>query len=71
MDGHDGGFLNLFDEFMRENELGLALDVVCDFILGPDSPRIDGATIDRLEALHLAMNMKDDCVERLRRAKLA
>jgi hypothetical protein len=71
LNGGDGGFLNLFDEFVRETELGLALHVVCDFMLEPDSPKIDGATIDRVEALHTAMDMEDECVERLRREKLA
>ena len=71
MDARDSGYLNPFDEFMRETELGSALDLVCDFMLEPGSPKIDGATIDRVEALHAEMEMKDDCVERLRREKLA
>jgi hypothetical protein len=71
VDGRDSGYLNLFDEFMRETELGCALDLVCDFMLEPGSPKIDDATIDRVEALHTEMEMKDDCAERLRREKLA
>ena len=71
VDGGDGGYLNLFDEFMRETEFGSALDLVCDFMLEPDSPKIDAASIDRVEALHTAMEMEDDCVEKLRREKLA
>jgi hypothetical protein len=34
---HGHSFLDLFDEFMREQEFELALHVVCDYILEPDS----------------------------------
>ncbi len=69
--GRASGYLNLFDEFMRETELGSALNLICDFMLEPDSPKIDAATIDRIENLHSTLEMEDDCVKRLRREKLA
>jgi hypothetical protein len=69
--GRDHVFLDLFDDLMDHNELGLALDVVCDVVLEPDSPRIDSATFDRIRALHTAMSIEDDCVERLQREKLS
>jgi hypothetical protein len=64
-------FLGPFDEFMDQYEFELALHVVCDFILEPDSPRVDQATIDRIQRLHAAMGIDDRCVEDLQNQKLA
>ncbi len=60
------GYLSLFDEFVLECELGLALQCVCDYLNEPHVPAPDAATIERLEELHSTMEMGDDCVDLLR-----
>ena len=52
----------LFDEFIREDEFGLALHVVCDYLLTPDSARVDHGTTSRIERLHFAMGIDDGCL---------
>ncbi len=56
----------LFDEFVREHEWGLALHVVCDFLLEPTTPAASAALIQQIEALHKAMSIEDTCVADLR-----
>jgi hypothetical protein len=63
-------FVNLFDEFMNEGEFGLALHVVCDFLLEPDFPRVTESTLDRIQRLHTAMKLDDSCVQDLQDRKL-
>jgi hypothetical protein len=60
------GYLALFDEFVRECELGLALHAVCDYLLESGSPRPGPSVIERIDALHRSMKIQDDCVDRLR-----
>jgi|SRR5580704_10173966 hypothetical protein len=60
------GYLNLFDEFVREWEPDLALHCVCDYLLEPETVTLDGATIEEVCSIHLSMDLRDDCVERLR-----
>jgi hypothetical protein len=67
--GHS--FLDLFDEFMQQHELGLALHAVCDYILRPDSPRVSQSSVDQIHLLHAAMKIEDQCVEELQNQKLA
>jgi hypothetical protein len=59
------GYLTLFDEFVPECELGLALHSVCDYLLEPGTPPAAAETINRIQALHAAMEIEDDCMERL------
>jgi hypothetical protein len=59
--------LDLFDEFLQEQEFGLALHVVCDLILQPDSPGVSKATVDQIQRLHAAMEIDDRCVEELQK----
>jgi hypothetical protein len=63
-------FLDLFDEFMEQREFGLALHVVCDFFLDPNSPRVSGSIIDQIQRLHAVMRIDDRCVEELQSQKL-
>lgn len=60
------GYLALFDEFIREFELGLALHCVCDYLLEDDAGAADRQIVDRVSALHQVMCLDDDCVFRLR-----
>ena len=61
-----GGYLNLFDEFVRECELDLALHCVCDYLLERATPKLDRTTAEEVCSIHLAMELQDDCTERLR-----
>jgi hypothetical protein len=65
----EGGraFLDLFDELIQETEFGEALDVLCDFILQPDSPKVSKTTVDQIQRLHAAMKIDDRCVEELQK----
>jgi hypothetical protein len=62
--------LDLFDQFMEHHEFGLALHVVCDFVLGHKSPQVDRSTVDQIERLHTSMEINDRCVKDLRSQKL-
>jgi len=68
---HGHSFLDLFDEFMREQELELALHVVCDYILEANSLTVSNATVEQVRRLHTEMEIVDDCVEDLQNRKLA
>jgi hypothetical protein len=57
--------LTLFDEFLSANELGLALHVLCDFLLEPDALPTSPELRLRLQLLHSRMEIIDDCVARL------
>ena len=54
-----------FDEFLREQEFGLALHAVCDYLTEIGAP-IDSSLAEQLEHLHEAMQIKDDCLIQLR-----
>lgn len=54
-----------FDEFLSVNELGLALHVVCDFLLEPDQLPTSRELQAQLQRLHSKMEIVDDCVSRL------
>jgi hypothetical protein len=60
-------FLDLFDNLIQETEFGAALDVLCDFILQPDSPKVNKTTVDQIQRLHAAMKINDRCVEELQK----
>jgi hypothetical protein len=62
--------LRVFDEFVSENELELALHVACDFLLEPDSLPTSSEVQSRLRSLHSAMGIEDDCVLRLQQKAL-
>lgn len=65
-----GGDLNsplVFDEFLREHEWGLALHVVCDYLLEPTTQAVPTAVIQQIQTLHEVMGIQDTCVADLRR----
>lgn len=39
------GYLKFFDDFLEEGEFGLALHALCDYLLEPDVPAVDGGFI--------------------------
>jgi len=57
-----------FDDFVREQEWGLALHVVCDYLLERKMQTAPTtAVIQQIEALHEAMGIADTCAADLRR----
>lgn len=52
----------LFDEFIREHEFGLALHVICDHLLGLTTQPAAAALVQRIQSLHTAMDIEDNCV---------
>jgi hypothetical protein len=53
-----------FDEYLGANELELALHSACDALL--ESPTMPSAEVlKKIEDAHKAMDLRDDCVERL------
>jgi hypothetical protein len=56
----------LFDEFLENREFGLALDVLCDFLLEPDVPPPSETDFKEIAVLHTLMEVQNDCVLRPR-----
>jgi len=52
----------LFDEFIRENELGLALHIICDHLLESTAQPVTPAVVGKIQSLHSAMEIEDTCV---------
>jgi hypothetical protein len=59
------GYLRLFDDFLEHHEFGLALVMVCDYLLEPAVPQTDAATIEKIHLLQVGLGIEDDYVERL------
>lgn len=57
-----------FEEYMREREFGLALEVICDYLVTHGSVLIDPSNMAIIEELHAEMGVRDDCVHRLQKA---
>ena len=64
---HGKSLVELFDEFMQQHDFGLALHVVCDFILDSDSPPVSKSVLDQIRKLHVVMEIEDKCVEELQK----
>jgi hypothetical protein len=60
-------YIDLFDELVRECEFGLALETLCDYLRleSPCRPVLPD-DIQQIEALHMLMQVDDDCVPALR-----
>ena len=56
----------LFDDFVRQHEWGLALHLVCDYLLEPTAQAASEAVIQQIQSLHEAMEIEDTCVADLR-----
>jgi hypothetical protein len=56
----------LFNEFLAEWELGLALEVLCDFLLEPNVPPVSEVELNEIASLHTLMEVEDQCFLRLR-----
>ena len=62
-------FLETFDEFIEHHEYELALHVVCDVFHETDAPPLDEAAFMRIQELHRAMNINDECCRDLARLR--
>jgi hypothetical protein len=56
----------LFHEFLENREFGLALHVLCDFLLEPDAPPPSETEFHEIATLHALMEVQDDSLLRLR-----
>jgi hypothetical protein len=54
-----------FDEFLDANELELALHSACDALLENPFNKPSAEVLKKIGDLHKAMELQDDCVERL------
>lgn len=59
--------LEHFDEYLSHNELGLALETLCDFLAESDGSAISPELLERIQRIHSKMKIEDGCVENLRR----
>jgi hypothetical protein len=59
------GCREAFDGYLEANELELALHSACDALLESpyDKPSVE--VLEKIEDAHKAMDLRDDCVERL------
>ena len=57
--------LELFDEFLRENELDLALHVACDYLVESPFNRISPSILNEIHNLHEILGQKDECIKNL------
>lgn len=48
-----------FDEFLSQSEFGLALDVLCDFLIDSPTPVISPELVGQIEKLRLRMGGAD------------
>jgi hypothetical protein len=64
--GQGETFCALFDEFVENREFGLALEVLCDFLLEPDVRPVTETELNEIGALHVEMEVDDQCFLRLR-----
>ena len=61
-------YIRWFDEWLEHREYELAMHAICDFALEPDYPSLTAELADELIALHIAMEIDDDCGMKLREA---
>ena len=66
----DNKHLAFFDEEIEANEFEIALHALCDFLLKANTPAMRPTEIEKIEALHERMELKDECAAGLR-ARLA
>jgi len=59
-------YLEMFDEFVREHEFGLALETFCDFLLDDMTAPVSQSVLESVACLHDWMEVRDNCVDRLK-----
>ncbi len=58
-------YSSLFDQFLSNREFGLALEVLCDFLLEPDVRPVSETELNEIASLHALMEVEDQCFLRL------
>ena len=61
------GQLSYFDESLEANEFEIALHALCDCVLAASTPQIADEEIEKISLLHIKMDLRDDCIDSLRR----
>jgi hypothetical protein len=56
----------LFDDFLANNEFGLAFDILCDSLLEPDTSPPTEAQFKEIALIHNLMELQDQYLLRLR-----
>ena len=56
---------NWFDEYLSANELGLALETLCDYLLEADLLDVPRHVLREIERLHARMGVQDNCANNL------
>ena len=59
----------LFDKFLSQQEFGLALEVLCDFLLEPNVRPVGDVELNEIASLHALMEVEDQCFLRLRKKR--
>lgn len=62
-------YCSLFDEFLANREFGLALEVLCDFLLEPEVRSPGEIQLNEIAELHALMEVQDQCFLRLRKKR--
>jgi hypothetical protein len=62
-------YSTLFDDFLANREFGLALEVLCDFLLEPDVRPVSELELNEIASLHALMEVEDQCFLRLRKKR--
>jgi hypothetical protein len=55
----------LFDDFLAKNEFGLALDILCDFLLDPETRPVTETELKDIVGLRVLMEVDDQYFLRL------
>jgi hypothetical protein len=71
-EAREPSYLDLFDDFVRAHEFGLALETLCDYLRleSPCRP-LSGDDLQQIEALHQLMQVANNCVSALRQKSVA
>ena len=59
-------YASLFDDSLSNREFGLALEVLCDFLLEPDVRSVSDLELNEIASLRALMGVEDQCFLRLR-----
>jgi hypothetical protein len=62
-------YSTLFDDFLSSRGFGLALEVLCDFLLEPDVRPVSELELNEIASLHALMEVEDQCFLRLRKKR--
>jgi hypothetical protein len=53
----DANFASIFEEYLGHHEFGLALDVICDYLLEPTTPPASAFVLEQIQRLHALMEV--------------